>query len=107
MNEVCEIAITAPDPAWLLSLTRRLVEDRLCASAHNHTPVRSTYWWKGEMTERAEGRATLHTRKSLVPQIVARIKTEHPYEVPGIWTSPITDGNPDYLKWILDETREA
>jgi len=29
---------------------------------------------------------------------------EHPYEVPGISTRTITDGNPDYLAWIAQET---
>jgi uncharacterized protein involved in tolerance to divalent cations len=32
------------------------------------------------------------------------IKQTHPYEVPGISTRTITDGNPDYLAWIADET---
>ena len=31
--------------------------------------------------------------------IVALAKQEHPYEVPGISTRTITDGNPDYLAW--------
>jgi hypothetical protein len=34
-DEVCEVIITAPDPAWLVEFTRRLVTDRLCASGHN------------------------------------------------------------------------
>jgi len=40
-----------------------------------------------------------------VPEIVARARREHPYEVPGISTRPIDGGNPDYLAWISDETR--
>jgi len=34
----------------------------------------------------------------------ARALQEHPYEVPGISTRTITDGNPDYLAWIAQET---
>jgi len=40
----------------------------------------------------------------LVERIVERVKAAHPYEVPGISTRPITDGNPDYLRWIRAET---
>jgi hypothetical protein len=35
---------------------------------------------------------------------VARAKSEHPYEVPGVSARPIIDGNPDYLAWIAKET---
>jgi periplasmic divalent cation tolerance protein len=42
-----------------------------------------------------------------VPEIVARARREHPYEVPGISTRPIDGGNPDYLAWIAQETAPA
>jgi hypothetical protein len=43
MTELCEVVITAPDPDWLYSFTRTLVEEGLAASAHNFTPCgRST-----------------------------------------------------------------
>ena len=54
MTELCEVVITAPDPDWLYTFARKLVEDRLAASAHNFTPVRSIYRWQGQVHERAE-----------------------------------------------------
>jgi periplasmic divalent cation tolerance protein len=104
VTDLCEVVITAPDPQWLLDLTRQLVTEGLCASVHNFAPVRSIYRWKGEVHERTEGRASLHTKVSLVDAIVARVKEAHPYEVPGISARPITTGNPDYLQWIARET---
>jgi periplasmic divalent cation tolerance protein len=104
MTELCEVVITAPDPEWLRNLSRRLVEQGLCASAHNFTPVQSIYRWRGEIHERTEGRVSLHTRRDRVAEIVAVAKQEHPYDVPGISTRPIADGNPDYLAWITQET---
>jgi len=59
--------------------------------------VRSIYRWRGEIYERTEGRVSLHTSRGRVSEIVARAKEDHPYEVPGISTRPITDGNPEYL----------
>jgi periplasmic divalent cation tolerance protein len=105
VTDLCEVVITAPDPDWLLDLTRQLVTEGLCASVHNFTPVRSIYRWKGEIHERTEGRASLHTKMSLVDAILARVKEAHPYEVPGVSARPITAGNPHYLEWIADETR--
>ena len=104
MTELCEVVITAPDPEWLLGLTRELVAEGLCASAHNFAPVRSIYRWRGDIYERTEGRVSLHTRRDRVAEIVSLAKLEHPYEVPGISTRAITDGNPDYLAWITQET---
>ncbi len=104
MTELCEVVITAPDPDWLKDFSRKLIEDGLCASAHNFAPVRSVYRWRGQVHERTEGRVSLHTSRSRVPEIVARAKREHPYEVPGVSTRPINDGNPDYLAWIAKET---
>ena len=58
MTELCEVVITAPDPDWLKGFSRRLVKQRLCASAHNFAPVRSIYRWRGDIYERTEGRVT-------------------------------------------------
>ena len=84
--------------------SRQLVEDGLCASAHNFAPVHSICRWRGKIYERTEGRASLHTSDSRVREIVDRAKKDHPYEVPGVSTRPITSGNPDYLAWIKQET---
>ena len=104
MTELCELVITAPDPDWLRDFTRRLVVDRLASSVHNFTPVQSTYRWRGEVYDRVEGRASLHTRRALVGEIVDRAKEAHPYAVPGISARPINDGNPEYLNWIVEQT---
>jgi periplasmic divalent cation tolerance protein len=103
-TELCEVVITAPDPEWLKAFSRQLIEDRLCASAHNFAPVQSIYRWHGEIYERTEGRVSLHTSRSRIPEIVARAKKQHPYEIPGVSSRPINDGNPDYLAWISKET---
>lgn len=105
MTELCEVVITAPDPKWLYNFTRELVDHHLCSSVHNFTPVQSIYRWQGKIHERLEGRASLHTRRALVPTIVQFAKERHPYQVPGISARPIYDGNPDYLNWITAETK--
>lgn len=105
-DDFCEVIITAPDVDWLADFTRGLIEDRLCASGHVITPIRSLYRWRGEMNDKTEARVALHTRASLVPQIIERTMSEHPYEVPGLVTLPIEGGNPAYLQWIRDETQE-
>ncbi|MBC3191464.1 divalent-cation tolerance protein CutA [Pseudonocardia sp. C8] len=106
MTELSEVVITAPDPEWLRDFTRSLVADRLASSVHNFTPVQSTYRWQGEIHDRTEGRASLHTRRALISEIVQRASDLHPYQVPGISARPIHDGNPEYLQWIENATRD-
>jgi periplasmic divalent cation tolerance protein len=101
---ICEVVITAPDPEWLAAFTRRLVDERLCASGHVITQVRSLYRWQGQIYDRAEGKVALHTRVSLLPEIIRVTTIEHPYEVPCVVATPIVGGNPDYIDWVLTET---
>ena len=104
-EECCEVVITAADADWLAGFTRALAEDRLAACGHLLTPIRSVYRWEGAVHDEPEARVGLHTRRSLVPAIVARAGDRHPYDVPCVIALPVVDGNPDYLAWILAETR--
>lgn len=104
--ELSEVVITAPDPDWLYDFTRSLVDDRLAASVHNFSPVRSTYRWAGVVHDRIEGRASLHTRRSLISRIVRRAAEAHPYVTPSISARPIYDGSESYLSWIEEQTAE-
>jgi periplasmic divalent cation tolerance protein len=104
-EECCEVVITAADADWLAGFTRTLVEERLAACGHLLTPIRSVYRWEGAVHDAPEARVGLHTRRSLVPAIVARTADGHPYDVPCVIALPVVDGNPDYLMWIRAETR--
>jgi periplasmic divalent cation tolerance protein len=103
-EECCEVVITAQDPEWLGRFTRALVEDRLAACGHLLTPIRSVYRWEGAVHDEAEARVALHTRRSLVPAIVIRTNEGHSYDVPCVLALPVVDGNPDYLRWVLEQT---
>lgn len=101
---ISEVVITADNAEWLVGFTRRLVVDRLAACGHHVTAIRSVYRWAGAVQDDQEARVALHTRTSLVPQIVARADAEHSYEVPCVIALPVAAGNPRYIQWVLDET---
>jgi periplasmic divalent cation tolerance protein len=103
-EECCEVVITAQDADWLAAFTRALVDERLAACGHLLTPIRSVYRWEGAVQDEAEARVALHTRRSLVPAIVARTDEAHSYDVPCVLALPVVDGNPDYLRWIVEQT---
>ena len=106
-EECCEVVITADDADWLAGFARTLVEERLAACGHLVAPIRSVYRWNGAVHDDAEARVALHTRRSLVPAIVTRTGQAHSYDVPCVIALPVVGGNPDYLRWILDETRTS
>ncbi len=103
-TNICEVVITADNAEWLVSFTRRLVEDRLAACGQHITTIRSIYRWQGNIEDGNEARAALHTRTSHVQRIIERANAEHPYEVPCVIALPVADGNPAYIQWVLDET---
>jgi periplasmic divalent cation tolerance protein len=106
-DEFCEVVVTADDPDWLAGFTRTLVEERLAACGHTVPEIRSIYRWQGAVHDEAEARVALHTRRSLVPAIVARADDLHPYDVPCVIALPLIGGNPAYLAWVEAETREG
>jgi len=105
-EECCEVVVTASDAGWLAGLTRTLVEERLAACGHVQPAIRSVYRWEGAVHDEPEARVALHTRRSLVPAVVGRTGQLHPYDVPCVIALPLVGGNPEYLRWVVQETRD-
>jgi periplasmic divalent cation tolerance protein len=103
-EEICEIVVTGPDMAQLVDFTRRLLDDRLVACGQHITSVRSLYRWNDAIQDDHEARVALHTRRSLVDEIVARAGRDHPYDVPCVLALPVVAANPAYVTWVLAET---
>ena len=81
-----------------------ILKDHLAACVNMLPGVKSKYWWGGELHTDSECLLIIKTRADLVERLVARIKEAHPYDVPEIITFEIKEGNPDYLRWIAEET---
>jgi periplasmic divalent cation tolerance protein len=106
-DDFCEVVVTAADADWLAGFTRTLVEERLAACGHVQPAIRSVYRWEGAVHDEPEARVGLHTRRSLVPAVVARTAELHPYDVPCVIAVPLVGGSRAYLEWVAAETREA
>jgi periplasmic divalent cation tolerance protein len=104
-EDVVEVVVTGPDAEWLAGYTRTLVGERLAACGHQLAAIRSVYRWEGRVHDDPEARVALHTRRSLVPAVVARTAELHPYDVPCVIALPLAGGSPDYLRWVVAETR--
>jgi periplasmic divalent cation tolerance protein len=104
MTDIVEVVVTADNAEWLIGFSRELVEERFVACGQHITPIRSIYRWEGAVQDETEIRVAYHTRASLVPALIDRIKQDHPYDVPCILALPIVDANPDYADWVRTQT---
>jgi len=87
-------------------MAEQLVGARLAACAQVVGPIRSTYWWKGEVEKAKEWMCLVKSRAALTDRVIQAISEQHSYETPEITVVPIVSGSTGYLDWIKAETSE-
>ena len=100
---LCYVGVGSREQA--LAIASAVVEERLAAAANVIDGVSSVYWWRGALEQAAETVVVLKTRQSLLPALAARVRELHGYQCPSILALPVAWGDPDYLRWIEDETK--
>jgi periplasmic divalent cation tolerance protein len=104
MEEYLQVLTTIDSEEKALALQRVLLDQRTAACVQVLGPLRSAYWWEGEIEEAEEWLCLVKTRSSAYGRLESLIKQHHPYETPEIIALPIVAGNQDYLEWIKAET---
>lgn len=92
-----------PDAADELS--RGVVEQRLAACVNVLPRIRSVYRWDGAVTADEECLLVIKTTSAAFPALRDWLLARHPYDVPEVIALPVSDGAPDYLTWVANETR--
>ncbi|MFI8458871.1 divalent-cation tolerance protein CutA [Kitasatospora sp. NPDC085464] len=85
------------------ALASAVVRERLAACAQVY-PVRSVYWWEGEVQDAEEWRIDLKTRAELADRLGAFVAGRHSYATPEVVAVPVVAGSPGYLDWLAAET---
>ncbi|MBD0689037.1 divalent-cation tolerance protein CutA [Streptomyces sp. CBMA123] len=85
------------------ALASAVVRERLAACAQVY-PVRSVFWWEGEVRDAEEWRIDLKTRAELADRLAGFVAERHPYETPEVIAVPVVSGSPGYLRWVAGET---
>ncbi|MDR1696873.1 MAG: divalent-cation tolerance protein CutA [Rickettsiales bacterium] len=104
-NNYCIIFSTAGSAAEADKIAAALIDARAAACVQM-TPITSLYRWKGAVEREPEIHLMIKTRDELYDAAAEIIRANHSYETPQIVRVPITDGLPEYLDWIRDETGE-
>ncbi len=103
-SQVCQVVTTVDSAEAADVLARGAVEARLAACAQVSGPVTSTYWWQGHVESGQEWQLVLKTGRTRYPELVTFLRERHAYEVPEILCLPVVDGEPAYLRWVVEET---
>jgi len=107
MEKYIQIITTTDRREEAENIAKRLVEKRLVSCAQILGPIKSIYWWKGNMEEAEEWMIFFKTKMELFKDVESSIKEIHSYEVPEIIAVPITGGSKDYFSWIEEETQKS
>jgi len=103
--ECCFVYMTAPTMVEAEAIGEALVTERLAASVNLMDQMRAIYWWKGKKAFRKEVVLLAKTKASLVETLIRKVKGMHSYECPCVVSVPMSQGNPDFMDWIAEETR--
>lgn len=93
-----------PDVVTADKMARRIVESRAAACVNQLAPCTSTFRWQDKIETNSEVPLLIKTTTKAYPRLEALIKDCHPYELPEIIAIPLSEGLPDYLNWVDQET---
>ena len=85
-------------------MARAIVEERLAACVNIVPKIDSVYWWEGKVETDEESLLIIKTSQAKAEQLIEYVKANHPYGIPEVIMLSVTEGLPDYLDWVTDET---
>ena len=103
MTEYIQVLTTVEHKADAEKIAKILVEKQLAACVQIIGPLTSYFRWQGKLDSAQEYLCLIKSREDLFLQLETAIKDLHPYEVPEIVATPITNGGKDYLNWLAAE----
>lgn len=105
MADFMQVVTTIDSEDAAEQLARGITGARLAACVQIVGPIKSLYWWHGEVEDAREWQLIIKTTTDRLPTLEAHIKTNHSYETPEITATEIPWGSREYLGWISAETQ--
>jgi periplasmic divalent cation tolerance protein len=96
--------VTTKDQDEARRIGRALVEGRLAACINILPGMESFYRWEGKLETAQECVLVIKSDASRAQDIIRMVKEMHGYSCPCVAIWPLTDGNSDYLNWIIHES---
>ena len=93
---------TFPDRETAQRIANQLVSEKFAACANIFPQIDSIYRWKGKLETGSETLAFFKMSADRQSAFQEKLRSLHPYEVPEIIFVPLTNGLPEYLRWVAD-----
>ena len=103
-DEVWQVVTTTDSEERAAEIASTVVERHLGACVQVEGPIQSTYRWEGRATTDSEWRVTIKTTASRYNELATWLLKHHSYDVPELLATVVKAGNPEYIKWVVDET---
>lgn len=100
IDEVLLVLTTFADEESARRICREIVTENLAACANILPAIHSVYRWETKIEEGAETMVFFKTTAARFPELQAKVKSLHSYDVPEIIALKVTAGLPDYLRWV-------
>ena len=105
MTDARVVLTTAGSEEEARRIARTLVERRLAACVNITPKIESIYRWEGKVETALEWLLIVKTVASRVGAVRDAITELHSYDLPECIEIVITDGSPEYLRWLADNAR--
>ena len=105
-EQIVVVLCNAPDIAAARAIAEALVKSKLAACVNILAPCESVYRWRGKVERETEIPLLIKTTRANLSATVAAARKAHPFEVPELIALPVIGGLTEYLKWVVDETRQ-
>jgi periplasmic divalent cation tolerance protein len=104
MSDIYVVYSTFPNRSEAISMARELLDKKLVACVNILDAVTSLYRWQNEVKEEAETLLLAKTAAAKLQAAMEHIKAAHSYQLPCIVAYRVSDGNPEFLRWVEGET---
>jgi periplasmic divalent cation tolerance protein len=96
---------TFPDIETARRISRELVTENFVACANIIPAIESIYRWQGKIEQGNETLVLFKTTAARYAAFQEKLKSLHPYDVPEIIGLSVAEGSPEYLRWVVDNSR--
>jgi periplasmic divalent cation tolerance protein len=93
---------TFPDRQTAQRISNQLVTDKFAACANILPAVESIYRWKDKIESGNETLVFFKLSEDRQSAFQDKLRSLHPYEVPEIIFVPVSNGLPEYLRWVVE-----
>ena len=93
---------TFPDLETARRISNQLVTEKFAACANILPAVESIYRWKEKIETAAEVIVLFKTTPDRQQAFQEKLRSLHPYDVPEIIFTSVTNGLPEYVRWVIE-----